>query len=254
MLEERINSKFHDLNPTDLHLIEYILQHKSAVSGMTITRLSQATNISNTTIHRTIKKLGFEGYTEFRYVLKEEKEKQIEHENQTREEIKTRILNEAAVTIDRVDEDVLQGFMERMLSSKRIFTYATGWRHRRLMDIFRNELQTLQIHPISCSTTETFGINSLTSDDLVIILSLSGETPELKPVLQNLRLHNVPIVSITVATVNTLATNATYGFTYFDPYFETGANYVPWSSRNVYTLLEYLMIRLDQYVTSKDKK
>ena len=57
------------LSPTEAYLWDYIENHQQTVVNLSITQLSVAANVSPATIVRTMKKKGFNGYTEFRHDL-----------------------------------------------------------------------------------------------------------------------------------------------------------------------------------------
>lgn len=57
------------LSPTEAYLWDYIENHQQAVVNASITQLSTAANVSPATVVRTMKKKGFNGYTDFRHDL-----------------------------------------------------------------------------------------------------------------------------------------------------------------------------------------
>ena len=59
------------LNVTETYVYNYILENTKDISGMSIRELADATHVSTATIMRLCKKLGCEGYLEFKYKLKE---------------------------------------------------------------------------------------------------------------------------------------------------------------------------------------
>lgn len=60
-----------DLQDTELHIYNYICANLNSVIYMRIRELSLATNVSTSTILRFCKKFGCEGYSEFKYRLQE---------------------------------------------------------------------------------------------------------------------------------------------------------------------------------------
>ena len=59
------------LNELELSVYEYIMQHKNSVPYMRIRELASEAHVSTTTILRFCKKMGCDGYTEFKLKLKE---------------------------------------------------------------------------------------------------------------------------------------------------------------------------------------
>lgn len=63
--------KIQSLNELELSVYEYVIQHKTAIPYMRIRELAGEVHVSTTTILRFCKKLGCDGYNEFKYKLKE---------------------------------------------------------------------------------------------------------------------------------------------------------------------------------------
>lgn len=60
-----------NLNELELSVYEYVMQHKNAVSYMRIRELAAEAHVSTTTVLRFCKKMGCDGYTEFKLRMKE---------------------------------------------------------------------------------------------------------------------------------------------------------------------------------------
>ncbi|RGC59790.1 MurR/RpiR family transcriptional regulator [Dorea longicatena] len=69
-LEALISQYYKNLNSNDMIVLNYIMQHKKECISMNISRLSSECSISTASIVRTMKKLGFSGYSEFKFLLK----------------------------------------------------------------------------------------------------------------------------------------------------------------------------------------
>jgi Transcriptional regulators len=68
-LEARVNQYYDELNENDKEVISYIVTNKRLVTDMTITTLAEASLTSKSSILRLTKKLGYSGYSEFKYSL-----------------------------------------------------------------------------------------------------------------------------------------------------------------------------------------
>ncbi|MCY9223085.1 MurR/RpiR family transcriptional regulator, partial [Bacillus licheniformis] len=62
---------YQSLSDSERHLLEYIYQHLDVIATLSIVKLSEDANVSTATIVRLMKKLGYDGYTSFKYALKE---------------------------------------------------------------------------------------------------------------------------------------------------------------------------------------
>ncbi|MFG6332138.1 MAG: hypothetical protein K1W28_10000 [Lachnospiraceae bacterium] len=59
-----------NLNELEMQVYQYILQHKAAVPYMRIRELAAESYVSPTTVLRFCKKMGCEGYSEFKWKMK----------------------------------------------------------------------------------------------------------------------------------------------------------------------------------------
>ncbi|MDY0394540.1 hypothetical protein RWE15_08910 [Virgibacillus halophilus] len=69
-LEALINRYYDQMNENDLHVISFVSRNIDVCKDKTVTEIANYCNVSPSTIIRTTKKLGFHGYSEFRYFLK----------------------------------------------------------------------------------------------------------------------------------------------------------------------------------------
>lgn len=67
--------KVKGLNELEMVVYRYIIENVSALSSLTIREMAEAAHVSTSTILRTLTKLGFGGFSEFKYFIKEEQQK-----------------------------------------------------------------------------------------------------------------------------------------------------------------------------------
>ena len=60
------------LTATERHLVAYLDAHLGQVPSLSITKLSQEANVSTASIVRTMKKLGYDGFTAFKHAIKQQ--------------------------------------------------------------------------------------------------------------------------------------------------------------------------------------
>lgn len=71
-LEELVNQHHTQLNENDLYILNFIFQNMELCQGKTVSEIAQLSNASASSIIRIVQKLGFKGYSEFRYFLRNE--------------------------------------------------------------------------------------------------------------------------------------------------------------------------------------
>ena len=71
-IELKIEACYGDLLPSEKRAADYILEHMEEVKTLPLDRLAERCQVSQPTVMRMIKALGFGGYREFRYAVVEE--------------------------------------------------------------------------------------------------------------------------------------------------------------------------------------
>lgn len=209
-LEQLINDNYASLNQTDLYILKVVMSKKTGLGNIGIEELAKECNTSRTSILRMTKKLGFHGYSEFKNILQWQK----------KEDTTTNMLD----TFKLLESDMIQtsNFLNQnnqisqitahLRKAKRVFIYGTGQAQR----YCAQELQRLfmqidsYFYNMSASAEFKLAVKNLTPDDLIIIISLSGDARNIEPELRLLNTKEVPIVSITNFENNKLAGLSTY--------------------------------------------
>ncbi|HFI0646584.1 TPA: MurR/RpiR family transcriptional regulator [Streptococcus suis] len=70
MLEKLVAKHQKSFGDLDRQIVKYMLNNKEALRDLSITDLADATYTSKSTVLRLVKKLGFSGYSEFKYNLR----------------------------------------------------------------------------------------------------------------------------------------------------------------------------------------
>jgi len=211
-IEALINEHYDHLNENDQHISQYIIKHEEECKRLSITQLAEATLTSKSSILRFTQKLGFSGYSEFKYALKQQntyrKEKNSFVAMQQEDLLQTdKLFNQQNIT------PALQAFDQ----AKSIYCYGTGWGQRDVLQNFMRSVIPLQRFPIHLQSQKELSLvlnGSITEKDLMIILSLSGENKPQESILNQMKLKNIPILSITNMSRNRLASKATYNLYY----------------------------------------
>lgn len=217
-LEQLVNKHYEALNENDLHVISFVTQNLAFCRDKTVSEVARYATVSPSTVIRMVKKLGFEGYSEFRYFLKEESDT-IENTkviNSDYFETST-VLEDVKATIRLFEQDKsAEKVYELMLKSKRIFAYGTGYAQTLMVREFARCLLNSNFYVIvvpSKSELELIAQN-ITAEDLLFVIGLSGNIERIETALQSIALKGTPMVSVTVFSRNTLSYLADYNFYY----------------------------------------
>lgn len=201
-LEELIN-RIDSLSESDLILIEYILTNKSKVSQMKATELSKETYVSISSVTRLSQKLGFAGFSELKYFLRNEIESVLTTKSSSWNLLKEDLLR----TVNIIEDSNYTKYSQLINESSRVFVYATDWGERKAANLFIRNFMSVGIYmTIIPSITELRWVteNSVV-DDLFIIISYSGSSQELSELSKILSLKKVKTISVTPLTKNNLS-------------------------------------------------
>ena len=208
ILDQRVNTHFNALNENDLHIAHFINTHLEACKSMKIQELARQTHTSNASIHRFTRKLGFDGFSDFKSYLKFESAHQHEQSTDLIESFKQEIENTFNY-LDRVDYDLVT---DKIHEAETVYLYGTGLAQmnvaeeaqRILLTMHKNIIVLHDVHELKMV------LNKATDQDLFFVISLSGESPQLPEITNLLQLRQKYFMSITTLKDNTLAQKADY--------------------------------------------
>lgn len=69
LIKQQIEGKYADLRKSEKRAADYILEHMQIIPDLSIDRLARSAGVSQPTVLRMLKTLGFEGYRDFRYQI-----------------------------------------------------------------------------------------------------------------------------------------------------------------------------------------
>lgn len=202
---------YQTLSETERYLLNYIHQHLEDISTLSIVTLSERANVSTATIVRLMKKIGYNGYTSFKYRLKQEK-KMTDASDQLKnidEDIKLAIRkNEEEVlkTIQPQSIGQIEDAVQKIHNADKIYIFGRGFSEM----IAKEMTIKLQLIGKTCEVHDDPNIIRLKSRDiekseLAIFVSLNGETAELVEACQNLSMKQVTTITVTTRIDSTLS-------------------------------------------------
>jgi RpiR family glv operon transcriptional regulator len=202
-LEELINKCKVSLNQTDMVIWKYIFNNKQKCRHMSIHDLAKECCVSSTTVVRFAQKLSLDGFGELKAVLKMEEERSIHEEQDVLEAITSFYQHSWKEIVKRNFDDASR----LMYSAKRVFAYASGYVQSNVVQEIKRLFfyDDVLIYEVRGQGEFHSLVKMMTPDDLVIMVSLSGETPLAVEFAQKLQLKDVPLISITRLHDNTLA-------------------------------------------------
>lgn len=249
MLDEMVYRKAAQLSQTDELIWKYIYCHKKEASNMSIQELAKACNVSRTTVLRFTQKISLGGFSELKALLRLEEKQRPAFDG-------TDIINKVSEQYQRVIRDLqkkdFDGICRLFLEADRIIGYGTGViqsnvvREMKRLFVGSGEF----IYSLDGKAEFEYLIHNLRKGDLMFIVSLSGETPHVVNHLKELRMRDIPIISITQFEDNSLAHYSTENIYINTPHFNVYADRKEYSYVSMtvfYTVIEILFLQYQLY-------
>lgn len=199
--------KVKTLNETDLKLFNFVVKNMDRVKHMSIRMFAHECFVSTTTIFRFVKKLGFLGYNQFIAVL------QLTDDTAERAEIpqtmkrigyREEYLKNIIETLRVLKSESINALHEVLLTNPKIYLFSYGMtaeaaryiQHLMLALGYDAELVLSLNHALAA-------IQRIDSEDLVFVLSYTGESAYLVDILKRIkRKCRAKVVSVTRADNN----------------------------------------------------
>lgn len=242
-------SKFTD---SDKYVAKYILNNHDVALSSTIEELAEHCSVSKSTIIRFTKKLGLDGFSELKVLLK----LNTNRLEKIGDDFVDRISNHDIRVINYYREYDFLPVIKMLDQAPTIYTFGTGSFQRS----FIKEFQRLFMHiGIWIRIIDSHGefevaMNLMKENDCLVIVSSSGENEYLEKNYNLLKLKGVNILSFTNTNNNSLAYASNYNIstklnkeTFYNEYYFD--NIV-----TMYTPLKSLFARYIDYQMNKDQQ
>lgn len=209
MVIVKLKGMIESLSKKEANVAHYILDNMPTIKTMSIQSLSQLTHVSTTTVLRLCNKLGYDGFSAFKIDLisslnKEDRTFILEDIslNDSISEVNNKVylMEKSAIddTYSLIQQEALNKAVELISKSNKIVIFGVG-----SSGLIGKELeyQLIKIKKdVSCRFDyhmQYSAINTLDKNDLIIVISHSGETNECVDLLKLGQQFNVPSIAIT---------------------------------------------------------
>lgn len=210
-LEALISDHYHSFNDNEKEIARYMIENQQYIAIESIDLFAKRCLTSKSSLLRMTKKMSFSGYSEFKYFLKQQDRNTCCTQNYI-ELLHADINN----TISYLEQHDFNPLTSQILNAKRIYCYATGHGQNNVLNEFVRVLAQCNIivSQLPALTEFEMSVPLIHKDDLVFIVSLSGNSESIRPVITKLKVRNVPIASITILQNNWLAQMSDYSLFY----------------------------------------
>lgn len=195
------------LTISELDILRYIDNNKKEILDMSIQDLSKTVFFSTTSIMRLCKKIGFSGFSELKYYVKEEmKNAEQRLANETYESIVNSNVESIVETAKLLDKEKVNAIVDLMLSKERIHFFGKGltstvleYASKQLLTCNRANFNYLDTH------IAYLACESMSDKDMLIVCSLSGNTHQVVRAAQIAKSRNAKVITITKNVNNELS-------------------------------------------------
>ena len=205
------------LTSTETEILNWMEQHVNACLHMNLKDLSKELYTSNATIVRFCQKLGFRGFNEFRYQLRQ----QLKQENTSllfSDDIITHSLALFRDNLEQQDFAALHETADLLTSGQPVYIYGSGF----------SSLPAHYLHIVlssldySCILVEwqkllNTLISELSNDSVLLLISTHAEPLIYRPILETARKSGVKTILLTSNSDTELHSLCTYHFYSNDP-------------------------------------
>lgn len=222
-LEQLIHQHMEELGDLDKEILHFMLANPDKVQALGIMDLADLVHASKSSVLRTTKKLGFSGYSELKYFLRHS---EANNEASTSDErnIFEKQTDDIKRTLEYMHSVNLEPINEMFEQSEIIYCFATGFSQKNAIDEFYKMMLSVdkRVLVLPNKTELDMVMPMITKKDCVVMVSLSGETDEVKENLTTFEMRKIPVLAVTAVGDNYFARHSTYHLNYYCDYFVVG--------------------------------
>lgn len=221
-LIELINSNYSTFSDTEKSICSFLLEHQQELLAMNINEFAKKSLSSKSSVIRFSQKLGFTGFSEMKTFIKWEHEQKNQKSNNY--SFFDQVIKDSEETINYLKNKNFLDIYQQVEKAKNIYVMPTGTTQQlqasELQRLFMMSEKDVRVIPSNIKVAEFKRMYEiLSSQDLVFILSLSGENIDLEESINLLNQKNVKTISISNFQSSFLSKNCNY-------------NVYGWSSRS----------------------
>lgn len=208
----KLTDRYNELTNLEKKIVEYILNNPKKILTSTANEMAENLYVSKTSIINLSKRLGFEGYSELRYYVRD----YLNNEGQERkflsyEQILDNLNSEVSKTISLQSKENIIKIVKKIIGSRIVYVIARG-ASGPIASLLSSRLALLGVKAILIEDPNIVDVlgGSLGEDETVIVISLSGETEKILALAKTARLRNIDVIALTAFSNSSLHKIANY--------------------------------------------
>lgn len=206
---ENLAKLFNKLTNSEQKVFTYIYANQQKVIKMKINDLAKETFTSKTVIINLSQKLGFEGFSDLKYYLKSNNS--VDDDIKVLEDLQYGLKQNIEKTFVVIEADLYKKISREVIEAKTVYVFARGT--SKAAGYYLNHL--LLTLGVKCIFVKDYNLltlvgNTLESDELVILISLSGNTEKILEVANIAKVKGSRTIAITSFGNNELSKISDY--------------------------------------------
>lgn len=201
---KRLTDNFELLTEAEKRVCNYIVDNPMDIINLNLNQVSEKVFASKTVVITMSQKLGFQGFGELKYYLKNKIAKDTSTTNTV--DSKSQILKLAAMTSDIVHLEKIDKVAQKIINADTVYLAARGT--SKTCSSHLNHL--LLTNGVKCMLIEDYNLLSIIgkkikAEEVLILISLSGNTKKIIETAKIAKSRGAMVVSLTSFTDNHLS-------------------------------------------------
>ena len=211
--------------------IQYILDHPYDVIQLSLQQLAKTSYVSISTIYRVMEKLDINGLNQLKLQISES----LKNNKDLKEiDYKQTLKN----TFNLIDLDELLHIVQALKKANNIYIFPSIGNYFMAESFQQSMLEIgVKVDVIKEAYYQHWNVQLCKEDDIVMLISYAGRTPQIKNIVQELNQKNIPIILIS-STIHTPIDQFAKYHLYFSSYEDSEEKIASFSSR---ISLQYLL-------------
>ena len=246
------NTVMKTLTENELNILQYIYQNSEQIPDMSIHAFASAVSFSTATVLRFCKKLGYSRFAELKYTLRlrmqtpSDTPPVTEPESDSHHMILGTLSENVENTARLIQEEQLYRTFRFLDGSCAVYLWAPGGVTSVLADYFEKLLFSVgreKVYKIDAFRIGEHLLHNLTANALLILISVTGNFAPTVHLAKLAHAKNIPVLSITPYSNNTIADHSTVSFRFFTSQRENqGAEFT--SRLPVFFVIRFIILSL----------
>ncbi len=207
-----IGEHFSKLTKSEKRIANYFNKYQDEAAFLAAGEIAHRLNLSEATLVRFARSLGFDSYPAMRTVLQDNFRHRVTHSNRLRsrltelresggifERLVTSEIDYLTEALQSVDRNALDAAVELLRTRSRVFVFGIG-PSISLVDLLEIRLTRSAKHVISLKTSGREVLEPLllmNKDDLLIVIGFYNMTPNLQMALEHANKNKTPVILVT---------------------------------------------------------